>query len=310
MFQLSKHNGILTKSKKIHQLNYNNILKKTIKISDEVFIKLDYINPYMPTYVNKNYLNLNPNVINNKILINYFIINNINRNLNIKNIDVEYEKFKLYIPYVNINVIKKYNDMDIAIEKENNEKEICRIIQIKNKFIEMIQNDEFKCAHLINQENDKINIINSVKENNKERTSFCDLQYAKQKKVFKNTEELLKKFDNFFSHNKYVHDKKIKYIAIIIYDLFDLYIESLKYNLKILNDKSLNICKSLLSPIDLKYFIFNEKYNYIKINHRNTLFDVFYIGMHDKKLKKCDYVKFCKISNSEKIDVIFDNDAI
>lgn len=289
--------------------------KKSCLVSKEnIFLKFSKINPYLPDIVSSKYFDNFDTPIQ---YLNYIACSKSDiykRNLN--KIEIDYQNIHLNLPKISIE-LPKFDVVEDLIKCviEKNTGEINRIESIQKIFNEWISLYKFKNSHLKSLDDPTNKDYKLVTGNKKFKTSYTNITLKNIKNFIPENNNCIK---NNFIHNfvkdnnsiskKYpiIHDPDTKFIFNHINYLLNIYIKSLKYNLKILCDNpeiiDFNNKNKYLSKINDCYFQYKED-EYIKINHKNTLKTYIF----KKNISNtCDYIKFQKMSESDRIDIIFD----
>ena len=278
-------------------------------------LKLIY-NPYLCEMkaINYNYIK--------KIIINKFDLSYISNSINmqnkemIKNIDKQInklsnEQFLISSGTEIINNIDVSQLNDNEIEKLNKYKkdvknEINRVNTIRKLFIdEYIDATKLKNVHLShkcckrkNNNTSKCMITNFINVLDKEGRTNKNIK-ANYKQILLNNEIDDIKVNN--SHNP------MCYIIIKIYDLFNYYIQTLIYSLKILEDKQELIRYDDIYLFDFnknKYFVLNEN-NTIIIKHMNIIQNITLETYDCELFNNVPYIKLFK--TQKRNDIVFVN---
>jgi hypothetical protein len=292
-----------TNNKKKFSLN-NKKINEQIKLN--IIVPLEYLNPYMPKFVNVNYYK---KLTISLPYLQYNTINILKNNNKLVNIESDYKNMKIFSTDTNISICNYDNNQSIINDEINNNKtELKRIDNIYQIFINCVNNYEFKNAHLYNK-HEYNNVINGIKE----RTSYIDIFYKTQKKFTNNTKNELT--NSLFKYNfnkinsKYTHEPRTKFVLNHLFNLFNCYLKSIKYNIDVLtlepNTIDFDNKDLYLTPINITYFQYVEK-QYIKIKLQNTLKFSYYIDCYDKIEHECEYIKLSYMKNSTRIDIIFE----
>ena len=293
----------------------NKLNPKKNEINSFSYINTKDLNPYMPKKINSKYYN---NITSEKTDIIYlatcfdnFLLNEINSK-NVKKINkINFEKGMLYCPLED-DIVNYDNNVNMINDKiKEYDEEISRVTNILNKYIKWIKNKKIKTAHICNNVDQKNNQYDKVMRGKKERASYMILNIDSYTNDTKNFKKIIKEIfkHNFEDSINGIMEHYGKFVLNMVKNMFDKYIDALKYSLKILKNEpntiNFNLDGEHLTKIDLDLFQSVEN-QYIKINFKKMLKNVYYIDKYDKKQTDCKYIKFAYMNGSHQIDIIFE----
>ena len=299
------------------------IIKNQKMINNKLYDEGDVIcplklihNPYLCEMkaINYNYIK--------KIIINKYDLSYISNSINIENKEIikdidkqinnlSNEQFlissgteminNIDVSQLNDNEIEKLNKYKIDVKNEIN-----RVNTIRKLFIdEYIDATKLKNVHLSNT-------CCKRKNNNTSKCMITDFinvldkEGRSNKNIKTNYKQVLlnNKIDDIKVNNSH---NPMCYIIIKIYDLFNYYIQTLIYNLKILEDKQELIRYDDIYLFDFnknKYFVLNED-NTIIIKHMDIIQNIILETPNCELLNNVPYIKLFK--TPKRNDIVFVN---